>query len=375
MTGPILRYRSLVQTGELISDPVQEFAVEQLQLLHHRLNDYDPIKDRGFLSFLNRPNKEHAPKGLYLFGDVGRGKSLLMDLFFEDAPTPLKRRVHFHAFMLEVHGAINAWRKLDPKERVKQPNYVKEAGDDPVAPVARGIAATSTLLCFDEFQVTDIADAMLLGRLFEHLFTEGVVVVLTSNRRPSALYENGINRPLFEPFIDLIKERLEVFQLNGPTDYRLDRLKGEAVYYVPLGAVSDAQMQAAWRKLTDCEKGAEETLEVQGRTLPVPQSAKGVARFHFSDLAAKALGAADYLTLAERYHTVLLDHIPCMTREKRNEAKRFVTLIDALYENHVRLVCSADGLPEELYPAGDGAFEFSRTASRLMEMQSADWWE
>jgi len=374
MSGPIAKYRELVRQGELIQDPVQELAAEQLQLLHGRLTDYDPSQDKGFLSFLKRPNKEPAPRGLYLFGSVGCGKSLMMDMFFEDAPLAPKRRVHFHAFMLEVHAAIDAWRKLDPKERAAQPNYVKEAGDDPIQPVAKQIAQDSALLCFDEFQVTDIADAMILSRLFEALFAEGVVVVATSNRAPDELYEGGLNRQLFLPFIDLIKERMELLHMNSGTDYRLERLTGEPVYFCPLGPIADAQMQTVWRKLTDREMGEPETLTVQARDVPVPMAAKGVARFGFSDLAARALGSADYLAIAERYHTLLLDRIPRLSKDKRNEAKRFVTLIDVLYENKVRLVCSADGTPEELYPAGDGSFEFGRTVSRLQEMQSADWW-
>jgi len=374
MSGPIAKYRELVRQGELIQDPVQELAAEQLQLLHRRLEDYDPPKDKGFLSFLKRPNKEPAPRGLYLFGSVGCGKSFMMDMFFEDAPLEPKRRVHFHAFMLEVHGAIDAWRKLDPKERSAQPNYVKEAGDDPIQPVAKKIAQDSALLCFDEFQVTDIADAMILSRLFEALFAEGVVVVATSNRAPDELYEGGLNRQLFLPFITLIKERMELLHMNSGTDYRLERLTGEPVYFCPIGPIADAQMQTVWRKLTDCEQGAADTMTVQGREWSVPMAAKGVARFGFLDLAAQALGAADYLAVAERYHTVLVERIPLLSKDKRNEAKRFVTLIDVLYENKVRLVCSADGTPEELYPAGDGSFEFERTVSRLQEMQSADWW-
>ena len=374
MAGPIAKYRALVHQGELTHDPVQELAAEQLQLLHMRLSDYDPSTDKGFLSFLKRSNKEPAPRGLYLFGSVGCGKSLMMDMFFEDAPLTPKRRVHFHAFMLEVHAAIDAWRKLDPKDRAAQPNYVKDAGDDPIQPVAKQIAQKSALLCFDEFQVTDIADAMILSRLFEALFGEGVVVVATSNRAPDELYEGGLNRQLFLPFIGLIKERMDVLHMNSGTDYRLARLTGEPVYFTPLGPIADAQMQTAWRKLTDCEDGLPDSLTVQGREVEVPRSAKGVARFGFSDLAGRALGAADYLAIAERYHTVLLDRIPRLSKDKRNEAKRFVTLIDAFYEHKVRLVCSADGRPEELYPTGDGAFEFGRTASRLQEMQSADWW-
>ncbi len=373
MTGPLATYRELVQAGELEADAAQLNAAEHLELLHLRLEDYERQGTRGFFSFLNSSSRENKPQGTYLHGDVGRGKSMLMDLFFEHAPTAPKQRVHFHSFMLETHKAIAAWRSLGDKERSRQVNFVKDAGDDPIAPVARGIAQSATLLCFDEFQVSDITDAMILSRLFEALFDEGVIVVATSNRAPDALYEGGLNRQLFVPFIDLVKTHMDVVHLNAPVDYRLSRISGAPVYYFPLSEEADACMDAAWRRLTDCDAGAREELEVQGRKFIVPQAAKGAARFSFDDLAGQPLGAADYLALAQHFHTVLIDRIPCMRREQRNEAKRFVTLIDALYNNHVKLICSADGGPDELYEQGDGAFEFARAASRLVEMQSEDY--
>ncbi len=372
MAGPIERYRALVAKGDIRHDPAQEFAAEQLQLLHNRLSQRRP-NGRGLLSRLNGRSRTPAPRGLYLFGDVGRGKSMLMDLFFDQAPVEPRRRVHFHAFMIEVHAAIADWRKLDPRQRSRQPHYVRGAGEDPIRPVARAIAQSARLLCFDEFHVTDIADAMILGRLFEALFAEEVVIVATSNRAPDALYEGGLNRHLFVPFIEMIKARLDVLHLDGPEDYRLARLGGAPVYHTPLGPEADAAMDAAWRRLTDCSRGRPHDLIVQGRTVTVPEAARGVARFAFAALAEQALGAADYLAIAARYHTVLIDHIPMLGAEDQSAARRFVTLIDALYEKRVKLICSAAAEPAALYSEGVGAFEFARTASRLVEMQSADY--
>lgn len=370
--GPRKAYRAAVAAGALKADAAQAEAAERLQGLSERLRGYRGAR-RG--PFGVTPS---APKGLYIWGDVGRGKSMLMDLFFAAAPVRAKRRVHFHAFMLEIHDAINAWRKLEAKGKLREAKALRlkargAALDDPMPPVGAKVARGATLLCFDEFHVTDVADAMILGRLFEALFNEGVVIVATSNRAPGELYKNGINRQLFLPFIALIEARLDVFALDGPIDYRLERLKGVEVYHTPLDASADAAMDMAWRRLTDTGKGQSETLTVQGRTLKVPQAAAGVARFLFEDLCARPLGPADYLALAQTYHTLLIDRIPKMGPERRNEAARFVTLIDALYEMKAKLICSADAPPTELYTGGDGAFEFHRTASRLIEMQSADY--
>jgi cell division protein ZapE len=308
---------------------------------------------------------------VYLWGPVGRGKSMLMDLFFEAAPIDKKRRTHFHAFMAEVHGHIDAWRKGDASAR--KARFGQSKGDDPIQPTAELIASQARLLCFDELQVTDIADAMILGRLFEALFSQCVTLVATSNRRPDDLYQGGINRQLFEPFIDMIKARLDIVEVRGPTDFRLDRLRGARVYFSPLGVAAKAGFDTLWADLLD---GSEETgadVEVLGRKLHFPRAAGGLLRAGFSSLCAQALGAQDYLAVAERFHTVFLEQVPRLTADKRNEARRFVTLVDALYEAGTKVIVLAEAEPDDLYPAGDGAFEFERTASRLQEMRSADY--
>jgi cell division protein ZapE len=283
-----------------------------------------------------------------------------MDLFFEAARLRAKRRVHFNAFMVETHARIHAARQ-------------KGESDDPIPAVARAIASDASLLCFDEFQVTDVADAMILGRLFEQLFALGVVIVATSNTPPEKLYEGGLNRQLFLPFIALIGERLDILNLDGAVDYRLQRMAGMKVYLTPLGPETDRAMDEDWRKLTDEDRGTPMELTVLGRKLAVPQAAGGVARFSFADLCAAALGAADYLAIAETFRTVMIDRIPVMGPEMRNEARRFVLLIDTLYDEGVKLICSAAAAPDALYTDGDGAEAFRRTASRLAEMQSADY--
>jgi cell division protein ZapE len=285
---------------------------------------------------------------------------MLMDLFFENAPVEAKERIHFNEFMVDTHARIHAERQ-------------KAGTADPIGPVARAVAERATLLCFDEFQVTDIADAMILGRLFEQLFEHGVVIVATSNTPPDRLYEGGLNRQLFLPFIAEIKQRLDVVELNGAIDYRMQRLAGVHVYMEPLGPEADAAMDAAWLRLTDTPKGASTALTVLGRKLPVPQAAKGVARFSFADLCSQPLAGADYLAVAHAFHTVLLDHIPTLTGDQRNEARRFVLLIDTLYDEGVKLICSAEAPPEGLYAAGDGVDAFRRTVSRLHEMQSEEY--
>jgi cell division protein ZapE len=355
-------YRARLAAAVLLPDPAQAEAVERLDALARELP-----KNRGWLGG-GKP-----PRGVYLWGGVGRGKSMLMDLFFETAPVKDKRRVHFHDFMLETHAFIFEWRKLSSAERRKHPAHVRDAGDDPIAPAAKRIADQASLLCFDEFHVNQIADAMILGRLFEQLFSRDVVVVATSNRRPADLYRDGINRQLFLPFIDRLQKELDIVELKSARDYRLDRLTVAPVYYAPLGPEADAAMDAAFRRLTAGATIKPETLDVQGRTLHVPKQAVGVARFSFEELCTKPLGAADYLTLARHYHTVLIDHTPKMTHEQRTWAARFVTLIDALYESKTKLVMSAAAQPDDLYPAGDGAFEFQRTASRLHEMRSSEY--
>lgn len=299
------------------------------------------------------------PKGLYLWGGVGTGKSLLMDLFHDAVALKDKRRTHFHSFMQDVHARIARARETRRGE--------------PLIAVADQIAGETRLLCFDELQVTNVADAMILGRLFERLFEKGVVIIATSNRHPSELYKDGLNRQLFLPFIAMIEEKLDVMRLDSGRDYRLERLVSAPVYYMPLGAQADAAVDAAFDRLTLGARAQSCTLSVQGRTLEVSREAAGVARFTFTELCGRPLGAADYLMLAETFHTILIDHVPVMSPERRDQAARFVTLIDALYDTRAKLVMSAQAPPHELYTAGDGAFEFERTASRLMEMQSADY--
>ncbi|HEX3942775.1 MAG TPA: cell division protein ZapE [Rhizomicrobium sp.] len=348
----VQRYRTLVASKELTPDAAQEEAVTRLQALEAELRSYRPARRMFF-------GANHSPKGLYLWGGVGRGKSMLMDLFFSRVPLRAKRRVHFNAFMTETHARIHGERQ--------------GGANDPISPVARRIAQEATLLCFDEFQVTDIADAMILGRLFEQLFAAGVIVVATSNTAPQRLYEGGLNRQLFLPFIALLEHKLEILELNGPIDYRLQRLTRVNTYIVPLGAAADAKMDTAWFQLTGTAQGDPRTLIVLGRRLRVPQTAKGAARFSFDDLCRQALTAADYLEIAHRFHTLLIDRTPVLSPAERNEARRLTLLIDTLYDEHVKLICSAAAPPDELYPQGDGADAFRRTASRLSEMRSVDY--
>ena len=358
------RYHALVASGELKHDPLQEAAARRLQMLAAALKSYRPHR---------WPFRMAPPRGLYTWGDVGRGKSMLMDLFFEAAPIAAKRRIHFNAFITEAHARIHEWRTLDHRERAKRPEFVLEAGDDPIPSVARALSEGVALICFDEFQVPDVADAMILGRLFEQLFAQGIVIVATSNTAPERLYEGGLNRQLFLPFIALIKQRLDVIELNGRVDYRLSHLAGLDLYITPLGPEADAKMDAAWNRLTAGEAGAPLALKVFGRTLTVPRAAKGVARFSFGDLCVQPLAAADYLAISRTFHTVLIDHIPQLGAGKRNEARRFIVLIDTLYDENVKLICSAAAQPAALYTQGDGVDAFRRTASRLTEMQSVEY--
>lgn len=362
----ISRYEALLASGELRPDAGQRAAAEILARVQAGLER--PTAGGGFLKRLVGASKPQAVRGAYLWGGVGRGKSMLMDLFHDTLALPpaAKRRVHFHAFMQEVHARLRDARK-------------GESGD-PIPPVAAAIAADLRCLAFDEMVVNNSADAMIMSRLFRALILDhGVTVVTTSNRPPQDLYKDGINRELFLPFIDLIGERLDVVELNGPVDYRLDRIGGMASWHSPLGDAATGQLRELFFRLTDF--APEDAAHVPsaeldvggGRTLHVPKSLKGVAVFSFKRLCGQPRGAADYLAIAQAYHTVILVGIPQLGPDMRNEAVRFVTLIDALYENRVKLFASAAVEPAALYPKGDGAFEFERTVSRLMEMQSADY--
>ena len=342
-----------VAAGTLQHDAGQAQAAERLTQLDAEIGAWKGGKTGLFRRA--RP----APHGVYLWGGVGTGKSLLMDLFFEAAPIAEKRRVHFHQFLQELQRRLTVERER--KDR------------DPAPRVARAIAAQTRLLCFDELQVTDVGDAMILGRLFEGLLEHGVVVVATSNRHPDDLYKDGLNRQLFEPFIDLIKARLDVMELDSGRDYRLERLEEAPVYYTPADAEAERAMDAAFARLTLGSRPRACGIEVGGRTLRVPREAAGVARFTFEDLCDRPLGPADYLALAAHFHTVMIDRTPTLTPERRDQAKRFVTLIDALYDTRAKLVMSAAAEPDKLYPDGDYAFEFQRTASRLMEMRSHEY--
>ncbi|NEX92423.1 cell division protein ZapE [Caulobacter sp. 17J65-9] len=361
-------YKRLLKKREIHSDEGQARAVEAFARLEGEL---DSLNDPWIpLPFFSRGK---APKGLYVWGPPGRGKSMLMDLFFDSAPVQKKRRTHFHVFMGEVHALIGAWREGDASARKKRFGTAK--GDDPIAPVADLIARDARLLCFDELQVTDIADAMILGRLFEALFERRVVLVATSNRPPEDLYKNGINRQLFVPFIDMLKRRCEVVEVAGPKDFRLDRLKGAQVYFSPITAETSKAFDHLWRDMTRVTHEVGATIEVAGRRLEFPRACGAMLRASFEELCARPLGPQDYLAIAGRFQTVFLAGVPKLGPERRNEARRLVTLIDALYEAGTKLVVLAEGEPADLYPAGDGAFEFERTVSRLQEMRSADYVE
>ncbi len=362
------RYDSLIRSGRFERDPAQADLVERLDALAERLDGYRPAKKAGALGWLFAARDSEPIRGLYIWGGVGRGKSMLMDMFFQTLSVHRKRRVHFHAFMADVHARIHAWRQAHKNSR-------GNGGGDPIAPVAEALAREAWLLCFDEFTVTDIADAMILGRLFSALFDQGVIVIATSNVAPDDLYKDGLNRALFLPFLDLMRQNMDVVRLEARTDFRLEKLRESSVYYVPADARAREALTRAFEALTGRPHGPPRMLRVLGHPVRVPEAAANVARFSFADLCEKPLGATDFLALARTFHTLIVDDIPLIQANQRNEAKRFINLVDALYDTHVKLIASAAAEPQELY-LGRGnreAFEFERTASRLIEMRSPEY--
>jgi cell division protein ZapE len=359
-------YENLVAAKKIERDSAQQVLLARFAALEQRVTAHRSarrMRPVGWL-FGGRSQDSDTVKGVYVFGEVGRGKTMLMDLFFEASPVVRKRRAHFHEFMADVHERVRAFRQMLKDGEIE--------GDDAIRLAAAEIAEESWLLCFDEFHVTDIADAMILGRLFARLFELGVVVVATSNVAPSDLYKDGLNRALFLPFIAMIERHMEVVPLKARTDFRLEKLAGQKVWYVPADDAATAALDEAWRRLVGGTSGMPQELSVKGRRLRVPRAAMGVARFFFHDLCEQPLAAADYLRVAHEFHTLIIDRIPIMGFDERNAAKRFIILIDTLYDHSVKLVASAATEPDALYQASDGfeANEFKRTASRLIEMRS-----
>jgi cell division protein ZapE len=357
------QYQALIDSGAIEADPAQAEVADALASLERRLVTYKPVRKQGLFGRLFA-DKEEPPRGLYVHGDVGRGKTMLMDLFFQHCPVAHKRRAHFHEFMADVHERIYGFRQSIARGEL--------VDADVIGLTAQSIFDEAWLLCFDEFHVTDIADAMILGRLFTRMFEFGTVVVVTSNVAPEDLYKGGLNRALFLPFIAQISDHMDVLRLEARTDFRLEKLAGIRMWLVPANREADAALDAAWIKLTGNAIGRPRDIPIKGRILHVPCSAQGVARFFFSELCEKPLAASDYLRLAHDYHTIMIDRVPVMDYPQRNAAKRFITLIDALYDNAVKLMASAAADPLSLYVATDGqeAIAFKRTASRLIEMSS-----
>jgi cell division protein ZapE len=358
------QYDALIAAGEIEADPAQAGAAEAFAALETRLEGYRPGRKNGLLGRLFAGKDTPQPRGLYVYVEVGRGKTMLMDLFFQASTVAHKRRAHFHEFMADVHERIYDFRQKIARNEI--------AESDPVQLTAASIFDEAWLLCFDEFHVTDITDAMILGRLFTRLFELGTVVVATSNVAPDDLYKGGLNRALFLPFIGQLHERMDVLRLDARTDFRMEKLAGVKMWLVPADAEARTALDKAWIKMTGSAAAPPRDIHIKGRVLHVPHSAHGVARLSFADLCEKPLGASDYLRLAHDYHTVMIENIPVMQYEHRNYAKRFISLIDALYDNHVKLMASAEADPLSLYRAADGieVMEFQRTSSRLVEMGS-----
>ena len=357
-------YQALVSSGAIEADPAQADAVAALAALDERLSDYKPRRKQNLFGRLFGDKDEAPPRGLYVHGEVGRGKTMLMDMFFQHSPVEHKRRAHFHEFMAEVHERIYGYRQQMARGEI--------ADGDVIGLTAHAIFDQAWLLCFDEFHVTDIADAMILGRLFSKLFELGTVVVATSNVAPDDLYKGGLNRALFLPFIAQISDHMDVLRLDARTDFRLEKLVGVNMWLVPADQSAAAALDKAWGKMTGNAPCEARDIAIKGRVLRVPCSAQGVARFTFADICEQPMAASDYLRLAHDYHTILIDRIPVMDYGERNAAKRFISLIDTLYDNAVKLMASAAADPVSLYLATDGneANEFKRTSSRLIEMSS-----
>ena len=357
MSGNLLKiYDQRVASGELEANDRQRLAAMRFDELQGALSNWQ--KSRGAVGWLLGRARER-PYGIYIHGSVGRGKTMLMDMFYEAVGFKRKRRVHFHEFMAEVHDKIGEARK--------------HVDGDPIPYVAKQMANEAKLLCFDELHITDIADAMIVGRLFTGLFEDDVIVVATSNARPDELYKNGLNRQLFLPFIGLLTQHMDVVELDAAKDFRLEKLSGKKLYFSPLDEAAEAGLNAIWDELVGGASVEESTLEVKGRKVRVPQSAMGVARFTFADLCGQPLGASDYLAIARAFHTIIIEAIPVLTPARRNEARRFINLIDTLYDSRISLIASAEAEPNKIYPEGDGSDLFQRTESRLFEMRSEEY--
>lgn len=368
IAGVAQRYEAMIEAGQIERDPAQGAVIARLDALARQLEANQLAAKGSALGWLfGKKAKPEPARGLYIWGSVGRGKTMVMDLFFDELQVRHKRREHFHAFMSDAHERIYRWRQAAKAGQVK--------GSDPVGPVARELAREASVLCFDEFAVNDIADAMLLGRLFENLFAEGVTVVATSNRAPADLYKDGLNRQLFVPFIRMIEDRLDVIEMDARTDYRMEKLAGAEVFLVPADAAAEAALAQTFQRLTGGMAPHPAQFVVKGRTVVLPKTAQSVAWCSFTELCDRPLGASDYLAIAETFHTVLIANVPQMGQDQRNAAKRFITMIDVFYDHGVKTIISAEVPAQDLYKGTSGpeVFEFDRTVSRLIEMRSHEY--